>query len=262
MHPALNRHVAEAFPAFTQALEGHVDHMYVDILGLVTTGRGNLIDPIDAAVRLPWKIDGRPATAREIREDWLALKNEDERRVRFGGKPRPLRELHFKYAAPLTRCRLTSADIDDLTASKLDSNVAFMVANHFPEFATWPADAQLAVCSMAWAVGPAFARKFPSFAKFAQAQQWAACESACTIREAGNPGVVPRNKHNRLCFSNAAYVVEHGRNPDRLYWPDPAAAAPESFRPPILPRPEPLAAPVSVAQEIVSDALRELSKDR
>jgi hypothetical protein len=255
--------VQAAFIAFTEPLEGRVPHMYVDILGLVTTGRGNLIDPIDAAVRLPWKIDGRSATAREIRDDWMTLKSEDDRRVRDGDpKTRPLREMHFKYAAAYTRCRLTDADIDDLTLSKLASNVAYMVANHFPEFATWPADAQLAACSMAWAVGPDFPRKFPSFRAFARAQQWPAAEAACKIREEGNPGVVPRNKHNRLCLSNAAFVAARNLDPDRLYWPDPAAAAPESFHPPILPRPEPLAGGVSVAQEIVSEGLRDMAKGR
>src|SRR5690606_14815421 len=39
------------------------------------------------------------------------------------------------------------------------------------------------------------------------------------IREEGNPGVVPRNRHNRTCFSNAGIVVQSGLDRETLHWP-------------------------------------------
>lgn len=46
---------------------------------------------------------------------------------------------------------------------------------------------------------------------------------AAKIRELGNPGVVPRNAANRLCFANAAVVLEQGLDPKMLFWPNAAS---------------------------------------
>lgn len=266
----LHQVVWDVFAAFSEPLEGaRIPYMYLDVKGLVTTGTGNLIDPVTAALPLPWRIDGRPATAREIREDWLALKGEDDRRTREG--ERPLRKLHHKYAAAYTRCRLDDADIVALVAAKLAGNVRHLVGV-FPAFAVWPADAQLAVCSMAWAVGPALDRKFPNLTKLARVADWAGCIAgiaadghggswAAKIRETNNPGVVPRNKANAVCFANAAAVAAAGARVDALHWPNrfPAFSAAEAPTEPAAP--QALAGPVSVADAIVSEALRDLSRE-
>jgi hypothetical protein len=264
MHAA----VEKAFVSFTEPLEGRVPHMYLDVKRLITTGIGNLIDPIDAAVRVRgWKIDGRPATEREVREDWMALRAENDRRIRFGEIP--LHRQHWKFAARYTRVRLDDAGIAELVIGKLRNNAAHLRAKHFPQWDSWPADAQLAVLSMAWACGPDFplpkpnGSGFVNFAKYAKEQNWTSCVAACRIKEEGNPGVVPRNAANRHCFMNAAFVKTLGLPVDVLHWPGDAPDWSVTEEPNTRvdvphpgPPPAPLAEPFSVADVIVRDALK------
>lgn len=212
--------VLDAWHTFSEPLEGRVLSMYVDILNLVTTGVGNLIDPVGAALQLPWKHpDGRLASEAEIRAQWLVLKHHPGFAVKPGGPLVPLAKLHWKFAAKVTTLRLTDEDVDAIVLRKLHENAAHLERKHFPRFAEWPADAQLGVLSMAWAVGPGFPLKFTNFARAANAADWLGAQASCKIRETGNPGVVPRNQRNRQCFANAAAVVARGLPPDVLWWP-------------------------------------------
>lgn len=221
--------VKAAWHSFSEPFEGRVHSLYVDVLGLVTTGVGNLVDPVHQAIGLPWKRpDGTLASETEIREQWQRVKNDSQR----------LKKLHWKYAAELTTIRLTDEDIDELVASKLASNQRELT-KWFPAFADFPADAQLAILSMAWAVGPAFAQKFPNFTRAANAGRWWECAEYGKIREYGadgtfNAGVVPRNKANKLCFQNAANVMAQHADPAVLHWPNtfqPQLMAPEETFP-------------------------------
>lgn len=211
MYPA----VRDSWHAFSEPMEGRVASMYLDILGLVTCGVGNLIDPVSEAVKVPFyrDSDGRRATEDEVRAAWHALKERQD-----------LKRRGVSYARALTKLHMRDEDIDALVASRLASNEAF-ICKWLPDFPGIPADAQLGILSMAWAVGAGFNRKFPTFTKAALAGDWFAAMSACTIREEGNPGVVPRNKANRVCFMNAHLVLKHKMDPSVLHWP--AAVNPE-----------------------------------
>ncbi len=221
--------VLEIWHAFSEPLEGRVHSMYVDVKNLVTTGVGNLIDPVGAALRLPWKHpDGSLASDDEIRKQWLTLKHHPGLAVKTGGPLVPLAKLHWKYAAKLTTLRLTDADINALVTAKLIEFESYLVKHHFPFFAKWPADAQLGTLSMAWACGPGFPATFKNFARAATAQDWIAAKATCKIRTEGNPGVVPRNRANEICFENAATVRESGLDPSVLHWPAPAAPLPKA----------------------------------
>ena len=46
--------VQSSFPAFSGRFEGRVPYMYLDVLGLVTVGVGNLVDPVETAQALPF----------------------------------------------------------------------------------------------------------------------------------------------------------------------------------------------------------------
>jgi len=211
MHPSGRA----AWHSFSEPLEGRVYALYCDVFGLVTTGVGNLVDPVHAAIGLPWKRpDGTLASETEIRTQWQRVKDDSQR----------LRKMHHRYAAELTTIRLTDEDVDDIVARKLDSNERTL-ERYFPAFASFPADAQLGILSMAWAVGPAFAEKFPLFTHSANAGKWWDCATQGKIREHGadgtyNAGIVPRNKANRLCFENASGVVAHRTDPSVLHWPN------------------------------------------
>jgi hypothetical protein len=138
MRPA----VAAAFTGFTAQFEGIVPEMYTDVLGLVTTGIGNLIDPVAAALYLPWtrRSDGGLASAAEVAAEWGAVKT-----GKLAWYPR-------RAPRPLF---LTSAAVSALVARRLNANEVFL-AKRWPNWAQWPADAQLAAHSCAWAAGPAW----------------------------------------------------------------------------------------------------------
>ncbi|HEV8245687.1 MAG TPA: hypothetical protein VGP93_07960 [Polyangiaceae bacterium] len=208
----MHQSVLDAFVPFTKPMEGCVPHLYCDVLGLITTGIGNLVDPVSLALQLPWKLpDGSLASETEIRAQWRALKNQCDR----------LKHLHYAYAGKVTTMRLTDADIAELVEGKLLENERFM-RKALPDWDEFPADAQLGCCSMAWAVGPAFTAKFSNFTKFANKQDWISAKACCTIRTAGNPGIIPRNRANELCFENAATVVEFSLDRSVLHWPNAA----------------------------------------
>lgn len=205
----MHKSVRDAFIPFTVPLEGSVNHLYLDIKGLCTTAIGVLVDPVELALQLPWKRhDGSLATHDEIRADWHRLKSRQE-----------LRKKHYKYAATVTSIRLDDSDVRAVVLRKLDTFEAHLKRT-FTAWDTFPADAQLGVLSIAWAVGPAFTKTFTNFTKYALAGNWTGAGVSCAIRYDNNPGVRPRNDANVLCFANAATVVELGMERDVLHWPN------------------------------------------
>ena len=202
--------VIDIFPSFSRTYEGYVLSPYLDVKGLVTVGVGNLIDPVSAALALPWKLpDGSRATPDVIRAQWSALKARQD-----------MAHHSVQVQAALTTIRLTPADVDALVLSKLSENADFISAHYFPAFGTYPADAQLGIMSMAWAVGAGFPLKFPHFKSAVLAGDWTTARDECAIQDAANPGVIPRNAANRVCFGNAQIVVSCGLAPDILRWPN------------------------------------------
>ncbi len=207
MHPE----VAAAFRAFTEPLEGYVRSMYCDVKCLITTGCGNLVDPVGAALALPWKHEasGELASQAEVLAAWNNLKAQAAK----------YSKLHWKYAAQLNDLRLSDSDIDALVLNKLNQNVAYL-RRTFSRWDDFPADGQLGILSMAWACGPGFTKTFTNFTAAVLSGNWDAAVLTCKISEAGNPGVVPRNEHDRLCFANAAIVVRGAFDRDHLNWPN------------------------------------------
>lgn len=201
--------VLNAWHTFSTPLEGRVPHMYLDILGLVTCGVGNLIDPVSEALKVTWyrDSDGASAGENEVRAAWNALKARPD-----------LAKRHTSHARAVTGLHLRESDIDDLVMRRLRENEAY-IKKTLPLFDSFPADAQLGILSMAWAVGAGFTKKFPTFTAAALKEDWMSARNACTIREDGNPGVVPRNRANRVCFANAALVKSHGMPLGVLHWP-------------------------------------------
>ena len=177
---------------FTDVFEGYLPHMYLDVKGLVTTGRGNLIDPIGTALWLPWQYYGPSgvlfgaATSQDIVAEWDRIKALQSWAPRGGGA--------FKAVATLG---LSAPAIDALCQKKLEA-MWWRLLVHFPGLEDWPAAAQLGALSMAWAMGPDFI--FPHFATDANSLQWNAAATECRMREAGNPGLIPRNRANFALF--------------------------------------------------------------
>ncbi len=219
--------VQSDFPAFSAQFEGRVPYMYLDVRGLVTVGVGNLVDPITEAQALPFRFKnnpgiaapGSPATPSQIAAEWQTLKNNPSLATRG-----------FKACEPITQLELSDDAIDSLILDRLTKNEGFLKRQQwFQGFDTWPADAQLGLLSMAWAMGPAGPGGFPNFRAACQRLDFNSAAAECRMNEAGNPGLAPRNNANVTLFSNAAIVLAGPAqaNLDRanLYYPRALTAA-------------------------------------
>jgi GH24 family phage-related lysozyme (muramidase) len=209
----MHKSVHENFIKFTEPLEGKVAYMYADVKQLVTIGIGNLIDPVEAALGLKfvWKKGeanaGKPASKDDIKTEWQVVKDD-----------KALAKKGHLAAAKVTHLELLPADIDKLVLGKLDENAKILV-KYFKDFDKMPADGQLGLLSMSWALGPNLPKVFPHFSKSVNAGDWAGAAEQCKLQEKGNAGVIPRNKANKLLFTNAKAVADAGSDVTKLWWP-------------------------------------------
>ena len=215
---AVHASVRSYFIRFNEPIEARVGYMYLDIKGLVTIGVGNLIDVEKAddmngledvrkeLVKLPFvykkgRLDaGKPAGAAAIWAEWKKVKAKQEwARSRDG----------YRNFGAFTDLRLSDDAIDTLVMNKLEAMERELT--HVPafwDFRKWPADAQLGLLSMAWALGvPKLRMGWPNFRVACKKQDFDDAAKRCTIRSADNPGVIPRNHANQQMFKNAAAVL-------------------------------------------------------
>ena len=244
--------VRDTFFDFTVGHEGFTPFPYCDTLNLVTTGVGNLIDAgirngfdisataMAPAMRLPWKFRGPGWTSKnpiaagacsaaDIREAWIRCKLQEQQVPGFNQKG------GFAYAS-LTPITLDMQGIKDLFNSTL-SNFESTLAARYSGFQTWPADAQLALLSMAWAMGPGF--NFPAFKSAVDKLDFNSAATQSFFKGGGGtleaPGGDPlksragRNRENFIMFTNAANVLKGGADPDRLFFPNPVSTAPAAI---------------------------------
>lgn len=208
----MHESVRECFIRFTEKWEGRISWPYLDVRGLVTVGLGNLIDPISLARGLPWEIAGRPATDAEITTDWQRVKSEIQ-----------LAAHGAKSAKLFSSIRLSDTEIDRMVLARLET-LDLIMAGEYPGWDSMPADAQLGILSMCWAVGSAMPRKFPRFSATVREQDWLGARAECAIRETNpdgspNRGIIPRNVANRLCFANAAVQQQRLDSAHSVQWP-------------------------------------------
>lgn len=213
--PGLHASVVAALPGTFGQWEGSgLPYMYTDSKGYVTTGTGNLIDPIGAALALPWKhADGSPASQAEISDAWNTVK-----------KAWP--STQSTASQKLTSIRLDSDGLKQLMLKTIAANHSYFVTK-YPDYVNWPADAQMAIHSIAWAWGPGFSRVWGGngslfdsavatrdFVKAASIMRQASAHE-----ESINPGIVPRDQGNEQMFQNAAAVLSHKAPVDQFHYP-------------------------------------------
>ncbi len=187
--------VRDGFVAFTERFEGSVPFLYLDVKGLCTTAIGNLVDPLETAYNLPlMRPDGTLASHQEIAAEWHAVKARQDMRLQGG----------MAYRA-VTQLRLTPAGIGSVVLGKL-AQVEEHLAGRFPEWESWPWQAQLGVLSVSWACGPAF--HFPHFEMALRTQDWALAAVECHLDDSSNPGLRPRNAANKALFLEAAALLD------------------------------------------------------
>lgn len=201
MHPA----VENIWIPFNEKLEGVVPYLYADVKNLITIGMGNLVDPVSSAVRLPLRLqDGTLATRVQIIAAWNAVKND----------PLCATKGHtYAYKLLANGLHLDPEDVKKLIFSKLKQHDA-VFAKRFSAWESRPADAQLAVHSMGWAMGSDFPRKFPRFSKLFEAGAYEAAIVECEIADAEGT-VIERNRRTKVLLANAAC---HGYDPSILRW--------------------------------------------
>ncbi len=211
--------VAARFRAFNEPFEGVVKFMYLDVKGLVTIGVGNLIDPVSVALALPFRLKtkpgavGRIATRAEIEAEWKLIKGKTD-----------LARLGHRACAAVTTLELDDTAINQIIRTRLAQNESFLKRQKpFVKFDEWPADAQMALLSMAWAMGPGFSTGWINFHPACERMDFDKAAANCKISEAGNPGVAPRNRANVHLFKNGAAVLageaERFYRREELYYP-------------------------------------------
>lgn len=201
----MHQSVKDVFIPFSEPLEGIVPRLYADVLGLVTTGMGNLVDPMPYALALPWELPGGiPAPKDAVVRAWTAVKND------------PLcasRGWRYACGIPANNVRLSSDAVHALILDKLESNDKAMLVR-FPDWESRPADAQLAAHSMAWAMGPGFWHKFPRFTVAFKAGDYRVAAKESAISPASGT-VIERNARNHALLINAD---DHTGDPSVLDW--------------------------------------------
>lgn len=202
--------VKDYFIKFSQPLEGVVYTMYQDSKGLVTTGMGNLIEPINLGWGYPWKRkDGSLATQSEYIAEWNTINS--------------IATLaHDGWVAASRYCKLhlDPEDVQAIVEAKLLSNEA-RIKTHVETYDEMCSDGQLMLHSWAWAVGPdaGYGRMF----KLLNAKAYSAAANECDI----NPKVgtiILRNAANRQLLINAAGVRDMHLDPDVLIYPGTASS--------------------------------------
>jgi hypothetical protein len=242
--------VRDVFFDFTAEREGFTPFPYADTLNLVSTGVGNKIDngrqvlqpantaaermaraaentdesaaAMAPALTLPWKkrapgwtsknpVAGALVSSAEVADAWLVVKRMNARSPGFA------QQGGFKYAG-LTNITLDMQGLRQLFERTLNAFDATL-SSRYPTYQEWPADAQLATLSMAWAMGPKF--NFPQFKAAVDAGDFEKAAELSFFRGGGgSPNARSgRNKENELMFKNAAMAVKGGANLDLLFFP-------------------------------------------
>lgn len=205
----MRQSVRDVFFDFSTKFEGAVDFPYLDVKGLLTTGIGNLIEN-DVGLGLPWNmLTLRPATIEEIHQGLDAVKARQDLKLRGG--------MAYKNISLL---RLTQDDITKLVLDRMASNESELLC-FFPAFEDFSAPAQLAIMSIAWACGAAFAQTWPNFKRAANSQDWVTAAAESHISD----GAPARNDANHYLLLQAACIAKDGGDPDNVCWPMPPEAA-------------------------------------
>ena len=148
--------------------EGSISHMYLDTVGKVTVGVGNMLPDADAAVALAFvrRETGERATDAEIRADFASVSAQKMGKLASS----------YKHA--------TKLDLpDDAIDALLDKRIAGFesgLRKDFPDYDDYPESAKLGLMDMAFNLGNSgLVNKFPSFTRAARARDWAKCAKEC-----------------------------------------------------------------------------------
>jgi hypothetical protein len=203
--------VLDAFFPLISKFEGDLPYMYTDSKGLVTTGVGNLIDPIAVALQLTWyKPVGTVATPAEVAQEWNTVK---------AAFPK-YQSVNSKNAPGLIGLRLKATDVAALVKRRiLDNEIAILPT--YPKYGEYPADGQLGLMRMAWAGGTGMVTH--TFANLRNAilktpPDWMTAALQSRMKDWAENDA--RNVFVKTLFINADTVQKQGLDPSILYYPE------------------------------------------
>ncbi|MGF1463749.1 MAG: hypothetical protein ACFB2Z_11415 [Maricaulaceae bacterium] len=177
------------FKAEVKKSEGNISHMYLDSVGKVTVGVGNMLPDVAAAQRLPFivRANQKPASPEQIASDFDTVSKK---------APSLIAVTYKKY----TKLDLRYADIEKLLDQRIKEFTS-QLKKRFPDFGTYPIYAQFAVTDMAFNLGiHGLVTKFPKFTKAVKDKNWT--EAA---KQSKRPQLsVDRNKVVRVWLEEAA----------------------------------------------------------
>jgi GH24 family phage-related lysozyme (muramidase) len=207
--------VAEAFPEFTKDLEGGLNYLYLDKLGFPTTGYGNLVNTQTSVCALPWKRpDGSLATRDEIIAEWATIRALIGQRNPHGVLWTDCGGVIF---AQFTTIRLDADGVAGLVRRTIEADEDAM-KRRYSDWETWPACAQMACMSLAWACGANY--DFPKMDRALANRDFAEASREIDMTAMHNPGndLRRRNHANETLMLNASRVESFDLDPDLLDW--------------------------------------------
>lgn len=151
----------EDFKREIKASEGSISHMYLDTVGKVTVGVGNMLPDVASAQKLSFvdRKTQQTATKDAIKTDFETVSKLNKGMIASSYKKD-------------TKLDLPNTAINTL----LDSRIASFkneIKLKFPSFDTYPMTVQFALLDMAFNLGTnGLVTKFPSFKKAIEAKEW------------------------------------------------------------------------------------------
>jgi len=169
--------------------EGSISHMYLDTVGKVTVGVGNMLPDAAAAKKLAFvnRTSKKKATDAEIETDFNTVKKQPKGLIASSYKK------HTKLDLPAT-------EIDKLLEKRIEEFKKGLKLK-FPKFDSYPVTAQMAMLDMAFNLGiNGLVTKFPSMKKAIDKLDW-----STAAKESNRPQVSKtRNDLVKKWFNEAA----------------------------------------------------------
>jgi len=148
MHQSASNQIIDYLTSF----EAFVPWMYLDSLGLVTTGIGNLLDPYSTygkKVSFSRRSDGGRATDAEVKAEFDMVKS----KAVAGGHAPQAGFQSYKAFESITKLRASKEDVDAAVRTALKAHEAAAVQYFGRDFTTLPADVQVVLVQMSYAGG-------------------------------------------------------------------------------------------------------------
>lgn len=152
--------------------EGCISHMYLDTVGKVTVGVGNMLNKPSSAAALPFILEENreKATPELIEEEFELVNSQTPGKV-------------AKYYKQFTKLILSEHEINQLLDVRLDKFESKLKID-FPKYDSYPEDAKLGLIDMAYNLGnKGLVSKFPTFTNAARKGDWLTCANECRRKQ-------------------------------------------------------------------------------